>query len=186
MPDVTSTFFGLTIAFLAPGMVGLFSLKYWLASANRIFDTVLAGKANAGLFLFLLVGALALGVVVSAIRWAVYEVAAERHPKLRNWFGEAPAAQDRVGRWTPERLAAFRAAVDETYRYHQAYGGLTITLPSLFVGWLHTHREAPGAQTTLWIVFVALEVLLIAGSFNAKSRYYRNAKAIFSDPKLSS
>src|SRR5437868_1626373 len=69
MPDITSTFFGLTIAFLAPGMVGLYSLKYWLTSTNRVFETVLTAKSNAGLFLMVILGALVLGLVVSAIRW---------------------------------------------------------------------------------------------------------------------
>jgi hypothetical protein len=186
MPDITSTFFGLTIAFLVPGMVGLYSLKYWLMSTNRVFETVLTAKSNAGLFLMVILGALVLGLVVSAIRWLIYEVGiqwwAKHWRRLDRWVGSPPGDDQMKGRYDADRLAAYRAAVDETYRYHQLYGGLTITFPALFVGWLHTHPQGEAGARLLWIGFVGLEALLVAGALNARMRYHRHTKSIFSDP----
>lgn len=178
MPDVSSTFFGLTIAFLAPGTVGLFSLKYWFASANQAFHTILTAKANAGLFLFVILGAIVLGLVVSAIRWVIFEVILERLGK--SWVGEPPTEDQMKGKFDAAHLAAFRAAVDETYRYHQLYGGLAITFPALYVGWLHTHGHRSTCQLVLlWLGFTVLELLMIAGALDARRRYHKHTKNIF-------
>jgi hypothetical protein len=178
MPDISSTFFGFTIAFLAPGMVGLFSLKYWFASVNQAFHTILTAKANAGLFLFVILAALVLGLVVSAIRWVLFEVILERLAK--SWVGDPPTEDQMEGKFDPAHLAALRAAVDETYRYHQLYGGLAITFPALFVGWLRTHGNWSTCQLVLlWVGFTVLELLMIAGALDARRRYHKYSKSIF-------
>jgi hypothetical protein len=181
MPDISSTFFGLTIAFLAPGMVGLFSLKYWSETADGVFHTILSAKANAGLFLFVVLAAVVLGLVVSAVRWLIFEVTLER---FGLFAGERLKEEDKKGRWDADRLNAYRAAVDETYRYHQLYGGLVVTFPALFVGWLQTHGHwSTGELILLWIGFAALEVLMFAGALSARKRYHQATKSIFSAQK---
>jgi hypothetical protein len=177
MPDVTSTFFGLTIAFVTPGLVGLFSLQYWFSSTHNLFNTFETGRANAGLFFVVAIAAMAVGIVLSAVRWLVYEVLLER--PFRSWVGEGSSPADRDGLWTADRLTAFRAAIDETYRYHQAYGALSVALPALLVGWLRAHSVTNWTQVGLWAVFGAVEVLLAAGALSARKRYFANTKSIF-------
>jgi hypothetical protein len=178
MPDVSSTFFGLTIAFLGPGMVGLFSLKYWLDSADRAFHTILSGNANAGLFLSVVLAAVVLGLVVSAVRWLIFEVTLEGRFKL--FAGLRLTDAEKHGRWDANRLSAYRAAIDETYRYHQLYGGLLVTFPGLFVGWVQSHGDWSTSELILlWLGFAAVEALMVAGALSGRKRYHEATKSIF-------
>jgi hypothetical protein len=170
--DVTSTSFGLVIAYLLPGVVALFSLSFWYSSARDAFHTFLTSKSNLGLFLFLLLGALTLGLVISTVRWLVYE------RLLSPLCGRRPT-DDEWRRMSEEnRFVAFRAAVDETLRYHQCFGGLTIAAPALFFGWLNS-LDAHGAQRAVLIVaFGALEGILAVSSVAAFRRYLKFVRAI--------
>lgn len=185
MPAVTSTFFGLSIAYLSPGFVGLFSLKYFFPSTNRVFETFLTSRANFGLFLFVVLGALVVGLVVAAVRWVMFEEGLERVPRVESWVGHPASEEQRKGRMDAERLTALRAAVDETYRYHQFYGGLAITLPALFVGWIDSRTDLHVLATIfLWTGFGVLEIILAVGALDARRRYYRDSRIIFSDASI--
>jgi hypothetical protein len=125
--EVTSTPFGLVIGFLLPGVVALFSLTYWYESAANAFDTFLTSASNLGLFIFLLLGALTLGIITSAVRWIVFEKLLNQIPDL---YGKKVSDEERRRMYEQERFAAWRAGIDEEYRYHQFFGGLTIKATS--------------------------------------------------------
>jgi hypothetical protein len=165
LKDVTSTSFGLTIAFLLPGTVALFSLSLWLESAADAFHTFLTAKANVGLFLFLLLGALICGLVVAAVRSFLYETLLSRFEKV---YGRRLTGEELRRVSEEDRFTAFRAAIDETYRYYQFNGGMTIAAPALFAGWLKTVDEGAAIEFLLVVGFVALEALL---AFRAISEY---------------
>jgi hypothetical protein len=146
--DVTSTSFGLIIAFLLPGTVALFSLSFWFASVGDAFHTFLTAESNVGLFLFLLLGALAFGFVVSAVRWCVYEILLGRSKRV---YGPGPTAEQWKRLAESERFVAFRATIDETYRYREFFGGVTIAAPGLFAAWLSSLGEG---TLTGWLLIV--------------------------------
>jgi hypothetical protein len=178
--DVTSTSFGLLVAFLLPGVVALFSLSFWYESAADAFHTFLTDASNVGLFFFLLLGALALGLVVSAVRWFVYEVLLTRLPR----FNESKPTEAEWQRMAEQdRFVAFRAAVDETYRYHQFFGGLTLTAPALFAGWVISLGSGYITRGVLIAGFVALELLLAVAALIAFRSYLRYSKAILRESK---
>jgi hypothetical protein len=113
-------------------------------------------------------------VVVSCFRWLIYE----RFFKKLKLVTETVTDQDRKKLSNAACLTSYRAAVDETYRYHQFYGGLTITAPALFVGWLNTLGFNSCARVGLIAGFVVTEIVLISGAIDAYKRYDRIAKAI--------
>jgi hypothetical protein len=170
MPEVTSTFFGLAIGFLLPGFVGLFSLSFWSDSEARAFHTFLTSRANFGLLLFLLMAALVVGLVVAAVRWLIFEVV------LRFSMGSKLTDTERAK--IGPKLEAFRAVVDEQYRYHQFYGGIAITAPALFVGWLQGLDVGDCAEVGVIAGFIAVELLLIASAIGSYRRYITYAKAV--------
>ena len=180
LKDVTSTSFGLVIGFLLPGVVSLFSLTFWYKPAADAFHTFLTDASNFGLFLFLLLGALILGLAVSSVRWLVYEVLLARLPGV---YGPALTEQEHERLCEESRFAPYRAAVDETYRYHQFFGGLTITAPALFAGWLGGLGSGCLVKAVLTAGFVALEVLLAASAITAFRSFRRYAKAILAMPE---
>src|SRR5690348_15021688 len=116
MKDVTSTSFGYVIAFLLPGLVGLYGLGYWSETIHGLLQPAFSATATVGPSVILLLGALAIGLFISAIRCFLFEMFAQLCKE--------------------DRLTSFRAVVDEHYRYHQFYGGCFVALIVLYFGWM--------------------------------------------------
>ncbi len=129
MKDVTTTSFGLVIAYLLPGFVGLYGMSFWFPGLRQVYSTFLTAQSSVGLFLLVVVAALVAGLVVNSLRWAIYE-----------WW--------RCDDLTPEELAklgadekilnAYLQRIDENYRYCQFSEGFSIGLPIHYAGWLNT------------------------------------------------
>lgn len=173
--DVTATTFGLVVAYLLPGVVALYALKYWSAPVADAFQTFLTTDANVGLFLFMLLGALILGLVVSPVRWLVYEVVLSIGNSM---YGKRPTDEEWQRLVLDDRIAAFRATIDETYRYHQFFGGITVTAPLLFIGWLTDDERSSETSAMLIGGFVALELLWISAAIAAYKGYLKYTRAI--------
>jgi hypothetical protein len=124
-----------------------------------------------GLFLLVILIAIALGLQITAVRWVLFELLFCRRHRL------SKAAFSSLG--DPGKLAAFRAATDEHYRYHQFWGGMTIVLPILYLG-LRSHASNSAWAKSCWIavVFVILEVITFAAAIEAYSRYASRANKI--------
>ena len=172
MTDITSTSFGLIIAFLLPGLTGLVSLSFWSVSVLRIFQAFLTVESNVGLFLLVVLTALTMGLLITIVRWVIFECWLCRSEKLQ------PADFASLGK--KDGLEAFRAAVDEHYRYHQFWGGMTVALPMFYAGWLHSVHSALDCLTTLWslLVFLGLEVLLVVAAKAAYRNYVTRSRRI--------
>jgi hypothetical protein len=82
-----------------------------------------------------------------------------------------------------DRLSAFRAAVDEHYRYHQFWGGMAVTLPVVFLGWIKERWSEGSLWNTLGIsaLFVLVEALTFAGALDAYEPYSERAKSILEE-----
>lgn len=74
MGGVTSTSFGLLIAYLLPGLIGLYGASLWSNAVSKVFSTFLTSSSNVGLFILILLGSLVVGLVVSGLRWLLVEV----------------------------------------------------------------------------------------------------------------
>jgi len=171
MKDVTSTSFGLVIAFLLPGLVGFLSLIFWSMTIKEIFTTFLSAESNVGLFLLVILIALIIGLIVTVLRWLIYE----------HFRSDYLAAKDFAAIGTDEiKLAAFRAAVDEHYRYHQFWGGMTIVLPIFVIGWVMNHWNTVSFSKVIFISFlsIVLEIVIGAAAIEAYKRYVSRARFI--------
>ncbi len=146
MKDVTSTSFGLLIAFLLPGLVGLYGLSYWSKKLGYVFDTFLTVNSNVGLSIVVLLAALAVGLIVTAVRWIVFERWICKKIQL------GPSDFEKLD--SEEKLLVFRAIVDEHYRYHQFWGGMCIVIPVLSIGMAREY----------WPDLTAIRVIVSAGA----------------------
>src|ERR1044072_4975504 len=137
MKDVTSTSFGLLIAFLLPGVAGLYVLSFWFPTVDEWLRTFLTAQSNAGLFFLVALAALTIGLQVTIIRWLLFE----------KWFGGADSlgATEFTALRDEQTLAAFRAAVDEHYRYHQFWGGMAVIIPAAILTAIHESRSCAAA-----------------------------------------
>jgi len=110
MKDVTATSFGLVIAFLLPGLTGLYALSYWVPEVNALLNQMWTAETSAGSFLLITLAALTIGLQVTLIRWLLFErwLCREQTLSAREFQALAKEAM----------LPAYEAAVDQHYRYH--------------------------------------------------------------------
>lgn len=172
MKDLTSTSFGLFIAFLLPGLVGLFAVSFWFPVMRSLFTTFLTAESNVGLFFLVILASVVVGLEVTVIRWVLFEELLCRPSRLRP---EDFANLDSEG-----KLAAFRACVDEHYRYHQFWGGMTVVIPILYAGWLHYLLGGLTKSTKFVsiLVLIALEFVTVVAAIRAYRNYVTRARRI--------
>ncbi|MGA8431446.1 MAG: hypothetical protein WB729_16605 [Candidatus Sulfotelmatobacter sp.] len=164
MKDLTSTSFGYLIAFLLPGIFGLYALSYWLPQVGVILQPVLKADATVGPSVVFLIVAVGMGLCVSALRhWMFERLLCKKHELPHNLFALL---------YAEGRLATFKSVVDEHYRYHQFYGGCAVAVLVMFGGWLwhqviyslFTHKLVFSWQLCGIVMGFALSELLLVGS----------------------
>jgi hypothetical protein len=171
MKDVTSTSFGLVIAFLLPGLACLYGLSFWHTGTREVLQQFLKADANAGLFLLVLLGSLSLGLLLSPFRYYLYEELLWRKDKLH------PSEFSKLGEG--EKLAAFRAAVDEHLRYHQFWGGMSIAIPISYLGWLRdSWASFPITIALSLLAFCLIEWVTGKAALRAYELYVTRARQI--------
>lgn len=172
MKDVTSTSFGLLIAFLLPGLAGLYSISFWSLRIRTVFETFLTAQSNVGLSILVLLAGLTVGLIVTVLRWGIFECGVSRKYSL----GAAEFAKLD----SDSKLASFRAAVDEHYRYHQFWGGMFVVFPFLFIGALKEYWSAmTDARVVLFFVaLVIMEIITGVAAHVAFKNYGTRAKHI--------
>ena len=172
MKDITSTTFGLLIAFFMPGIVALYAVSYWSDQLQDVFQTFITSPSNVGLFFLVLLGGLAIGLQISLVRWIVFEKLLSGEIKLETKNFSKLSNED--------ILTSFRACVDEHYRYHQFWGGMVFVLPILHLGWgLDLVASlSDGWKIFWWVIFIAIEVLTIAGAKAGFSMYVERSNKI--------
>lgn len=172
MGDITSTSFGLLIGFLLPGLTALYGLTFWSKNAKETYRILLTTQSNVGLFLAILLAGIAVGLMLTLLRWVAFEKVLCKADRLDT--GNFKNLREK------ERLEAFRAAADEHYRYHQFWGGMTFTVPFLAIGWL---REVWGGLSPLFATgmvaaLIGLELLTVCGARAAYRLYVHRSNNI--------
>jgi len=157
MKDLTSTSFGYLIAFVLPGIFGLFAISAWSPDVGVLLQPIFDANTTAGPSILLLLIAVGMGVCVSAARWAVFEEFLFRSKKLK---------PETFANLTTEKLTLVRAFAEEHYRYHQFYGGCAICLLVLFGAWVRENWKCD--WHTVWVLmgFAVFEALLVAGAYD--------------------
>lgn len=169
MTDVVGTHFGLVIAYVLPGFLTLWGLRYLFPEVQRWLSSAPSSFANLDIVLFVTLASVAAGLVISAVRWVVIDnLHAASGLRRPNWDDSQ----------LQRHLQAFEAIVQAHYRYYQFYANSAVALAFVYLAWL-TH--AAGAIS--WkshIAFATTEVLLFAASRDNLSKYYVRASRILS------
>lgn len=152
--------FGLIIAFLLPGFTCLWGLSGIYPSLVTWLAAEPTREPSIGGFLYIVLGSLAVGLVVSAIRWATID-------RLHHATG-VPSPDLNFTRLT-QNLAAYQLAVEHNYRYFQFYANMAVAVLIFAI----CRQSALG----LWpfsrqLGIIALEGILLAASRDCLRRYY--------------
>lgn len=162
VPSVSKDTFGPLVAYLVPGATALMgvspfseTLQGWLALSPADAPTV-------GGFLYLTVAALAAGMTINAVRWAVIDT-------LHEWTCVAPPPLD----FSKLRgnVEGFELLIEIHYRHFQFFGNMLIATAVAYVGYrLQLGRVLPLGWIDLG--FLLIEVVFFAASRDTLEKYY--------------
>jgi hypothetical protein len=167
MKDVSDKNFGVIIAFLLPGFLLLWGLSFSSADIAGWLATASADKgANIGGFLYATLASLALGLIISAVRWLIIDSA------LHHIFG--PARQNiNFGKLIDkDAFAAFQGVVENHYRYYQYYSNTFVALVSVVAVYCGVGKELSGR---MWIGVITIGAALFLASRDTLKKYYERA-----------
>ena len=150
--------FGVVIAFLAPGFVAFKALSSVSPMASEWLNLSAHGQQNLGVFLFVGLASLSLGLAVSGVRALLLDYV---------FFRLLDARQPPVD-WKKVKDAALLITVrDGYYRYFQFYGNVAVAVAALLLAFRGSFRW----QLLCW-GGVAVSMLLLS-AFGSLRGYIR-------------
>lgn len=168
MQTVSKDTFGPLVAYLIPGVTILAGLSYHSVRLRLWFG---AYEPTIGGFLYLTLAAIAAGMTVSAIRWAVVDTLhAKTGLKL------PPLDFARLG----ENVNAFTLLIEIHYRHYQFYANMLVATAIAYV----SYRIAVGVFRGPWWIdcgFVVLEGVFFATSRDTLGKYYARSRQVLGD-----
>lgn len=159
--------FGLVIAYLIPGFLGL----YALAGRVEAIKALVGGEQKvpqAASIIPLILLALAVGITINATSWAL----------LRPLIGlsgvKRPARLDYT-KIKPEQIPLYNLIVESNFRYHQFYGNVLVAIIMLAPVWL----ASPLATNVLRnLSFFFVVVILFLAARDSLQRAYKRMLAL--------
>jgi hypothetical protein len=169
MKDVSDKNFGVIIAFWLPGSILLWGLSYsnadiatWLAKSSGETPSI-------GGFLYATIASLALGLIISAVRWLTIDT-------LLRCVTHLPAI-DFSKLKDKDIFVLFQGIVDNHYRYYQYYSNTLVAVALAFAAYV-TYAADHRAPLTVWIAVVVITIILLLASRDALRKYHDRAAAI--------
>ena len=142
--------FGLIIAFLIPGMVGLYAVSFYVPVIREWFGIAVAQSTTIGGFLFVIVASLGMGVFISGVRWLVLE---------RMFWNRTPPTLNAVGRRATQTELVYQNLVWQFYDFYLFYANMLFAIVLLYLAWVFVEWWPEGVK------LVATTALLIPTCF---------------------
>ncbi len=166
MQSVSNDTFGPLVAYLVPGATVLWGLSPFSPPLQALFVASSATAPTIGGFLYLTVAAIAAGMIVSAIRWAVIDT-------LHARTGLRPPSLNfaRLG----DNVDAFQLLIEIHYRHFQFYANMQVATVIAYL----CHRTYYGfAGTSGWfdVGVLTIEVVFFLASRDTLRKYYRRSE----------
>lgn len=170
MQSVSNDSFGPLIAYLVPGATALYGLSPFLPAVRAWFGATPGDAPTIGGFLFLTVAALAVGMTVSAVRWATVD-------QLHARTGLPPPPLDfaRLG----VNAEAFQLLIDIHYRHYQFYANMFVATAAAWVA----HRTVTGwtqPAESVDVAILILEPVFLLTSRDTLRKYYARTRQLLS------
>lgn len=166
--EISGRQFGLLIAYLLPGFVGLAGVAPLAPAVATWLQADTVATAGVSPSVYTLVGATTLGLVLSCFRWLLVDSMLHRMGIRR------PVWKDQR---LVERLEAFDYLVENHYRYYQFYANTLIAIV-----WSYSiHRSMKsspllGPGTDLGAIILC--AVLFAGARDALAKYYERTSRL--------
>ncbi len=168
MQSVSNANFGPLIAYLVPGATALWGLSRFSAPLRSWFAFTATDAPSISGFLYLTVASLAVGMTVSAIRWAAVDFL---HAKAGLRAPDLDFA--RLG----SNVDAFSLLIEIHYRHYQFYANMLVATAIAYACQRSTISVGPG-----WLDsgFIALETVFFYTSRDTLRKYYERSRQLLS------
>ena len=167
--DVTTSNFGLLIAFVLPGFVLLWGIAPFSQTVTNWLTHTHSDAPTVGGFLYVTLASVGLGQLVSTLRWLLVD-------SLHHRTGITPPTWSFRELRSKEASGAFERLVDDHYRFYQFHANGFVALTLAFLA----HGMAAGFSVAGFIAVLLCDALLFAGSRDTLSRYYRRTEQVLS------
>lgn len=175
MQSVTNANFGPLIAYLVPGATALFGISEFYPPLRSWFAVAPVDAPTIGGFLYLTVASVALGMVVSAVRWAVVDT----FHRITG-LPIPPLDFSKLGR----NVEAFNLLIEIHYRHYQHNANMLIATAIAYV----SYRIRQGGFWPLgWfdVGFVAIEAIFFLASRDTIAKYYSRSQQLLAPTSAS-
>ncbi|MGC2459892.1 MAG: hypothetical protein WA446_02780 [Steroidobacteraceae bacterium] len=165
--------FGRIIAFLLPGFIFLYGARSFFPDVQAALSAASEAKTSIGTFLFVVLAALAAGLMLSAGRWLIVDTLICKIG-IKRWQITVPTmSYSKLA--DPNTYAAFTGVVDNHYNFYQYFANSLIAVVAVFVI-ACAQQGAPSYATDIGFVVVCMALLLAAR--DALKKYYVRASEI--------
>lgn len=161
MQNVNNDNFGTLISYLVPGATALLGLSIYVEPVRRLLLVPNQESPTVGGFLYVTATAIAVGMTVGAVRWALID-------KLHHFTGiRLPALNFRM---LSERVAAMNLLIEIHYRYYLFYANQLVAT-SFSYG---CFRFKNHSLNLVWldIAFCLLAAIFFMASRDTLRKYY--------------
>lgn len=167
MKEVTDKNFGMVIAFMLPGFILAWSLTLPFPALGKFFQFDAAKEtASIGGFLNISLASLALGLQISAVRWALLDRLLSRGlPDI-----DFSSLKDK------DVFGSFIGVVENHYRYYQYYSNSFVAVAFGYTGYLISERHWGLGWVT--VITGGLLIILYLASKDCLKKYHRRGAEI--------
>lgn len=172
MQTVNNDNFGPLIAYLVPGSTAFFGLSYVSEPARNLLTVAGPTSPTIGGFLYLTACAIALGMTISAIRWALVDT-------LHKLTGLSVPSLDFQS--LEENITAFSLLIEIHYRHYLFYSNMLVAVAFSYLCYRLNSPE-PVAFADLSVAI--LEFIFFCASRDTLAKYYGRSHLLLSKKRI--
>lgn len=156
--------FGYTIAFLLPGFLVIWAVSYYSSTITSWLNNTRDITSNIGNIVYIILASLSAGIIISAIRWIIYDRILFRKIDIKELDYSKLQAN----------LDAYRYIIEGHYQFYQFYANMSVSIlvcSILRKSFLQGHP---------WIIFwlVVIEVILFWNSKGCFNKCYEKLRQL--------
>ena len=163
MNELSGKNFGLLVAYVLPGFIVLWGVSPFYPTVASWINTSPRNPATAAGLVYVTLASLAVGMVVSAMRWLVVD-------RLHHMTGVRSAKVEFAN--LDQRVEGFQVLVEAHYKYYQFYANALVAVALVYVGCLAWGHGSICRDGFSHVGVVLLEAVLLAASRDALKKYY--------------
>jgi hypothetical protein len=172
--DAIDKHFGVVIAFWLPGFILLWGLTYSFPELSKLLpNSTETETPTVGGFLYATLASLAIGLMVSALRWMLVDTLLYRLTRVKKPNIDFAKLKD------GNAYSAFQGVVENHYRYYQYYSNALVSVVVAFVAFWFVHGIRQ-VSLLMWTALVVACASLLLASRDCLVKYCTRAEQVAS------